>query len=255
MVNDTTYRDFPQANRLSFSKTDKKRHSFRLFFSCSTVSMRYLLRCRTSRLFAVHALYYVPASLAHLPKLSAALLQGRFFLTLYRGRPFHGIERAQYPAIQKNDRDPHPQADPGSCRSHDLKHADHQHLQSGRHLFCGPDLHQRFRRGRRRFQPDGHYSGSGLYAGPRLRHHHQPQSGQQEHQSSHPVRFHQLFHGTGRWCGAGPHRPCHAARLHAAAGQHRDHPAPRLRLCAAHHHRGPADDLQPRDEQHPALRG
>ena len=89
--------------------------------------------------------------------------RGGFFLTLYRGRPFHGIERAQYPAIQKNDRDPHPQADPGACRSHDLKHADHQHLQSGRHLFCGPDLHQRFRRGRRRFQPDGHYSGHRLF--------------------------------------------------------------------------------------------
>ena len=37
------------------------------------------------------------------------------------------------------------------------------------------------------------------------------------------------------------------------AGQHRDHSAPRLRLCTAHPHCSPAYDLQPCDEQHPAL--
>ena len=47
--------------------------------------------------------------------------------------------------------------------------------------------------------------------------------------------------------------PWYPAPLHDAAGQHRDHPAPRLRLRAAHPHCRPADDLQPGDEQHPAL--
>ena len=48
-------------------------------------------------------------------------------------------------------------------------------------FFCGPDLHQRIRRGGHRFQPDGHSPGAGLHAGPRLRQHHQPQPGQPEH--------------------------------------------------------------------------
>ena len=44
-----------------------------------------------------------------------------------------------------------------------------------------------------------------------------------------------------------------AVGLYDAAGQHRDHSAPRLRLCTAHPHCSPAYDLQPCDEQHPAL--
>ena len=60
-------------------------------------------------------------------------------------------------------------------------------------FFCRAHLHQRFRCGGRRFQPDGHYSGAGLYAGARLRHHHQPPPGQSGYPRRHPLCFHQLF--------------------------------------------------------------
>ena len=70
---------------------------------------------------------------------------------------------------------------------------------------------------------------------------------------SRSLGFHQLFYCSGRWRGAGRCGPCHSAQLHDAAGQHRDHSAPRLRLCTAHPHCSPAYDLQPCDEQHPAL--
>ena len=165
----------------------------------------------------------------------------------------HVSRRAQHSAIQKNDRDTHSKADPRSCRPYHFKYAHHQHLQLGRYLFCGPDLHQRIRCGGHCFQPDGHYSGAWLYTGPRLRHHHQPQPWQPEHRCRHPLCFHQLFYCSGRWRGAGRCGPCHSAQLHDAAGQHRDHSAPRLRLCTAHPHCSPAYDLQPCDEQHPAL--
>ena len=65
-------------------------------------------------------------------------------------------------------------------------------------FFRGPDLHQCVRCRGRCFQPDGHHPGAGLYAGPRGRHHHQPQPGQPRHHRRHPVCVHQLF--SRLWC-------------------------------------------------------
>ena len=62
-----------------------------------------------------------------------------------------------------------------------------------------------------------------------------------------------FFTAHGGGCRAGRGRPCHPAPLYDAAGQHGHHPAPRQCLRPAHPVCGPADDVQPCNEQHPAV--
>ena len=154
---------------------------------------------------------------------------------------------------KKIDRDTHSKADPRSCRPYHFKYAHHQHLQLGRYLFVG--------------QISTSASGAvGIVSSLMA--------------IIQALGF-TLGHGSGtiisRSLGS---RNTDAATRFAStsfftalaagvvlavvglatlpsfmmlAGQHRDHSAPRLRLCTAHPHCSPAYDLQPCDEQHPAL--
>ena len=203
--------------------------------------------------------YYISAFYPFFAQRAVFSLISESEVSLHAVFPPHRIRRrragAQQAPVRENDPDPRAEAHSRPRGPHHPEYAHHQHLQSGRHLLCGPAVHQRVGRGGRRVEPDGHHSGPRLHAGPRRGRHHQPQPRQSGHPCGHKVRLHQLLHGADLRRSAGRSRSRYPARLHDAAGQHRHHPAPRLRLRAAHPHRGPAHDVEPRDEQHPPLRG
>ena len=195
MVNDTTYRDFLQAIRPAFSKTDKNSQAFRPFFSRSMGISGTILYRFGSRLFAAAALYYGTCILcthSNYPPLCcwAAFLD--LFLMI-KGGSFMSADELNIQQYKKMTETPIPKLILGLAAPTILSMLITSIYNLADTIFCGPDLHQRFRCGGHCFQPDGHYSGAWLYTGPRLRHHHQPQPWQPEHRCRHPLCFHQLF--------------------------------------------------------------